>query len=268
MRAPVRLAAKLLLLAPLAALTPASALAQSVTGLINGGTRLGPDTLQGAAPYGNPILDDRLYAHAYFDQLEGRFGNGSYFRYDGQGWIGDDYNKLWLKSEGRYNAGNRGRFSDGDHEALYARPISTYFDMQVGVRSDIDSLRNRTWAAFGVQGLAVGFWNVALTGYASDNGRFAFRGNASYDLYLGQRLVLQPQIEMNAYSKADRGRELGSGVSDIDAGLRLRYEFTREFAPYVGITYQRFFGGTEDYRRRAGAGAGDLRAVSGLRLWY
>lgn len=264
----MRALARLYLLAPLVALAPAVAGAQSVTGLLNGGTRLGPDTLQGAAPYGNPILDDRLYAHAFLNQFEGRFGDGNYFRYDGQAWIGDDYNKLWLKSEGRYNAGNRARFSDGDHEALYTRPISTYFDMQVGVRSDIDSLRNRTWAAFGVQGLAIGFWNLELTGYASDNGRFAFRGNASYDLYLTQRLVLQPQIEMNAYSKADRGRELGSGVSDIDMGLRLRYEFTREVAPYVGVSYQQFLGGTADYRRRSGEGSGDLRALAGLRLWY
>ncbi|MGT2478172.1 copper resistance protein B [Methylobacterium oryzae CBMB20] len=264
MRAPATLVLALSLLA----LAPSAALAQSVTGLLNGGTRLGSDTLQGAAPYGNPILDDRVYAHAFLDQFEGRLGSESYFRYDGQAWIGDDYNKLWLKSEGRYNADNRGRFSDGDHEALYARPISTYFDMQVGVRSDIDSLRNRTWAAFGIQGLAIGFWNLELTGYASDNGRFAFRGNASYDLYLTQRLILQPQIEMNAYSKADRGRELGSGVSDIDMGLRLRYEFTREIAPYVGLSYQQFLGGTADYRRRSGEGSEDLRALAGLRLWY
>ncbi|KIU37247.1 copper resistance protein CopB [Methylobacterium radiotolerans] len=264
MRAPATFSLAVSLLA----LAPSAAFAQSVTGLLNGGTRLGPDTLQGAAPYGNPIRDDRVYAHAFLDQFEGRLGSESYFRYDGQAWIGDDYNKLWLKSEGRYNADNRGRFSDGDHEALYARPISTYFDMQVGVRSDIDSLRNRTWAAFGIQGLAIGFWNLELTGYASDNGRFAFRGNASYDLYLTQRLILQPQIEMNAYSKADRGRELGSGVSDIDMGLRLRYEFTREIAPYVGLSYQQFLGGTADYRRRSGEGSGDLRALAGLRLWY
>jgi len=264
----MRAFASFALVVPLAALAPSGVSAQSVTGLLNGGTRLGPATLQGAAPYGNPITDDRFYAHAFLNQFEGRFGDGNYFRYDGQAWIGDDYNKLWLKSEGRYNAGNRRRFSDGDHELLYTRPISTYFDMQVGVRSDIDSLRNRTWAAFGVQGLAIGFWNLELTGYASDNGRFAFRGNASYDLYLTQRLVLQPQIEMNAYSKADRGRELGSGVSDIDMGLRLRYEFTREFAPYVGVSYQQFLGGTADYRRRSGEGSGDLRALAGLRLWY
>jgi copper resistance protein B len=258
----------------LAALLPAAgpAAAQSLPSLpvfLNGPTHLDTgNTLQGAAPYGNPIADDRRYANVFFDQFEGRLANGSYFRWDGQGWVGDDFNKLWLKTEGRYNADGRGLVSDGDQELLYSRPVSTYFDAQVGVRSDIDSLRNRTWAAFGVEGLSWGFWNLGLTGYASDGGHFAFRSNASYDVYITQRLVLQPQMETNIYSKADRGREIGSGLSDIDSGLRLRYEFTREFAPYVGVAYQRFFGGTADYRRRAGEGSGDLRALTGLRFWF
>lgn len=257
----------ILALGALSAAAPALA-QESLTGILNGGVHLGADTLGGAAPYGNPVADNRIYAHAFFDQLEGRLSTDSYFRWDGQGWIGDDFNKLWLKSEGRVNADGRGRVSDGDHELLYDRPVTRYFDLQVGVRSDIDSLRNRTWGALGIQGLAWGFWNFELTGYASDNAHLALRTNASYDLYLTQRLVLQPQFEINAYSKADRGRELGSGLSDIDSGLRLRYEFTREFAPYVGVSYQQFFGGTADYRKRAGEGSGDLRGLAGVRVWF
>ena len=94
------------------------------------GSGLGSDTLQGAAPYGNPILDNRVYVHGFFDQLEGRIGDGTYLRWDGQAWIGNDYNKVWLKSEGRYNPGNRGRMEDGDHELLYDRSVSRYFDVQ------------------------------------------------------------------------------------------------------------------------------------------
>lgn len=176
------------------------------------GSGLGSDTLNGAAPYGNPITDNRVYIHGFFNQLEGRIGDGTYLRWDGQAWIGNDYNKIWLKSEGRYNPGNRGRMEDGDHELLYDRPINEYFDVQAGVRVDLDSARTRTWAALGVQGLAIGFWNVEATMYASDNGHYALRTNASYDLYLTQRLVLQPQFETNWYTKEDRGRGVSRAV--------------------------------------------------------
>ncbi len=232
------------------------------------GSQLGSDTLHGAAPYGNPITDNRVYVHGFFDQLEGRIGDGTYLRWDGQAWIGDDYNKLWLKSEGRYNPGNRGRTEDGDHELLYDRPIGRYFDVQAGVRYDLDDNAGRLWAALGVQGLALGFWNVEATVYASDNNHYALRTNASYDLYLTQRVVLQPQFETNWYTKQDRGRSVGAGLSDIDMGLRLRYDVTRKFAPYFGVAYQRWFGGTEGLRREQDSKINDVRFLVGLRTWF
>ena len=232
------------------------------------GPGLGADTLQGAAPYGNPIADNRVYIHGYFDQLEGRIGSGQYLRWDGQAWAGNDYNKLWLKSEGRYNPGNKGRMEDGDHEALYDRPVGRYFDVQAGARVDWDSSRTRTWATLGVQGLAIGFWNIEATIYASDSGHYALRTNAAYDLYLTQRVVLQPQFETNWYTKEDRGRSVGAGLSDIDMGLRLRYDITRKLAPYVGVAYQRWFGGTEGLRREQGSTVNDVRFLIGLRTWF
>ena len=232
------------------------------------GSGLGSETLQGAAPYGNPIADNRVYVHGFFDQLEGHIGDGSYFRWDGQAWIGTDHDRLWLKSEGRQNPGNRNRTEDGDHELLYDRPVGRYFDVQAGVRYDLDSSDGRMWAALGVQGLAIGFWNVEATAYASDNGHYALRTNASYDLYLTQRLVLQPQFETNWYTKIDRGRGVGAGLSDIDMGLRLRYDIRRKFAPYVGVAYQRWFGGTSSLRRDEGQKINDVRFLVGLRTWF
>ena len=232
------------------------------------GSVLEPDTLGGAAPYGNPIADNRVYVHGIFNQLEGRLGNGSSLRWDGQAWAGTDYNRLWLKSEGRYNVDRKGTMTDGDHEALYDRPISTYFDVQAGVRVDLDSLPTRTWAALGVQGLAIEFWDLEATVYASDNGHYALKTNASYDLLLTQRLILQPQFETNWYTKTDPRRRIGSGLSDIDMGLRLRYEFSRKLAPYVGVAYQRSFGGTSSYVREDGGHVNDVRFLAGLRVWF
>ncbi len=119
-----------------------------------------------------------------------------------------------------------------------------------------------------MQGLAIGFWNVEATVYASDSGHYALKTNASYDLYLTQRLVLQPQFETNWYTKEDRGRGVGAGLSDIDSGLRLRYDVTRQVSPYIGVSYQRRFGGTEGLVRESGGKVNDARFLVGLRTWF
>ncbi|HMA52694.1 MAG TPA: copper resistance protein B, partial [Magnetospirillaceae bacterium] len=157
-------------------------------------------------------------------------------------------------------ADGKGHITDGDQELLYDRAISTYFDLQAGLRSDLDSLATRNWAAFGVQGLAPLFFELQATGYVSDAGHLAARLQASYDLLLTQRLILQPEIEVNLYSKADPRRQIGAGLSDIDAGLRLRYEVTRKFAPYLGVTYAGRFAGPETQD--------DVRFVVGIRSWF
>ena len=214
-----------------------------------------------------PVMDRAITAHAILDQFEGRTGGSATdFRWSGQGWIGSDYDKLWVKTEGFRR--NNGTVDDGRHELLYDHAISTYFDLQGGIRSDLDSLSTRNWAAFGLQGLAPLFFNLESTAYVSDQGHFAGRVEASYDLMLTQRLILQPEIELNLYSKADPVRRVGAGFSDIDTGLRLRYEITRKFAPYLGVAYDGKFGQTASFARRAGDSTGDVRFVFGIRSWF
>ena len=214
-----------------------------------------------------PVMDRAILAHLLFDQFEGRIdGADSAFRWSGEGWIGTDYDKLWLKSEGEVT-GN-GTVEDGRHEILYDRAISTYFDLQAGYRIDLDSGPTRHWAAFGVQGLAPLFFEVSATGYVGPYGRFAGRLEASYDLLITQRLILQPEVELNFYSKTDAPRGIGPGLSDIDAGLRLRYEITRKFAPYVGIVYSGTVGRTADFARADGKTTGDVLLVVGIRSWF
>jgi copper resistance protein B len=214
-----------------------------------------------------PVMDSAIYAHALLDQNEGRIGGGQNgYRWDGQAWVGTDYNKLWLKSEG-FVLG-KGGVEDGQHELLYDRAITTYVDLQAGVRTDWDSGTGRTWAAFGVQGLAPLFFDYEATGYLSNGGHAALRLVASYDLLITQRLILQPEIELNFYSKADPSRMVGAGLADIDTGLRLRYEISRKFAPYVGIAYAGKFGQTAQMAQRAGDSAGALQFVFGIRSWF
>lgn len=215
----------------------------------------------------SPVMDHGILAHALLDQFEGRAGGGSPdFRWSGQGWIGSDYDKLWIKSEG-FRRSN-GRVDDGRHEFLYDRAISSYFDLQGGVRTDLDTRPTRNWGAFGIQGLAPLFFNVEATGYVSDQGHLAARFEASYDLLLTQRLILQPEVEINLYSKSDPARLVGAGFSDIDTGLRLRYEIDRKFAPYLGVAYEGKFGQTAAFARRAGEGTSGVRLLFGIRSWF
>jgi copper resistance protein B len=213
-----------------------------------------------------PVMDRPILTHVIFSQLEGRWnGTNTQFRWEGQGWVGTDYDKLWIKSEATLT---NGALDDGQHQFLYDRAVTTYFDLQGGLRSDIDSRPTRNWAAFGIQGLAPYFFDLELTGYVSDEGHLAAKLEASYDLLITQRLILQPQIELNLYSKADPVRLVGAGFSDIDTGLRLRYEFSRNFAPYLGVVYEGRFGQSASYARRLGEITGDFRFAFGVRVWF
>jgi len=214
-----------------------------------------------------PVMDNGIYVHALLDQLEGRVGGPNpAFRWEGQAWAGTDYDKIRLKSEGWLEG--HGRVEDGRHELLYDHAISSYFDLQTGIRSDLDSGTTRNWAAFGVQGLAPHFFDIEATGYLSDQGHLAARLQVSYDLLLTQRLILQPEIEANFHSKTDRGRQTGTGLPDIDAGLRLRYEISRKFAPYLGVAYEGRYGQSASFAREEGQTTQGVRFVFGIRSWF
>ncbi len=215
-----------------------------------------------------PVMDNQIFAHVLLDQFENRTnGPDNELRWDGEAWVGTDMNKLWLKSEG---FSTNTTVSDGDHEALYDRPIPhmRYFDAQAGVRADLDSGPRRAWAAVGIEGLAPYFFQFSPTLYIRDGGNVAGRLTGSYDLLLTQRWIVQPQAELNFYNKDDPARQIGSGLSDLDTGIRLRYEISRKFGPYVGFAYNGQYGDTASYARRARETASDPRFVFGLRLWY
>jgi copper resistance protein B len=216
----------------------------------------------------NPMAGHDIFTHVLFDQFEGRTnGPDNAFRWDGQIWSGTDFNKLWIKTEG---LASNGSVSDGDDEFLYDRPIPhlRYFDAQAGIRADLDSGPTRTWAALGIEGLAPYGFDFEPTLYWRNGGHIAGRINTAYEFLLTQRLILEPQAELNFYSKDDPARQIGSGFSDIDSGLRLRYEIRRKFAPYVGFAYAGKFGGSARYARQAKDASSDPRFVFGIRMWY
>jgi copper resistance protein B len=136
------------------------------------------------------------------------------------------------------------------------------------VRYDSGEGPNRGWLAFGVQGLAPYWFETDISAYLGEGGRTALRIETDYELLLTQRLILQPRVEVNAYGRDDTRRGLGSGLSDMTAGLRLRYEIRREFAPYVGVEWAGTFGDSRDLARANGEEAYATRLVAGLRFWF
>jgi copper resistance protein B len=147
-------------------------------------------------------------------------------------------------------------------------PYLRYFDFQAGVRYDLDSDPGRTWGAIGIEGLAPYFFEFAPTFYFSNRGFFAGRIDGSYDILITNRLIAQPQFELNFYSKSNPSRGIGSGLSELDTGLRIRYEISRKFAPYIGVAYNGKFGETADFTRAEGGIVNDVRFIFGIRLWY
>ncbi len=210
--------------------------------------------------------DEMNFGMLLVDRFESvRTSGNTSLTYDLQGWYGRDYNRLVLKAEGDIDAGE---LEEARTELLWGHAIAPFWDTQLGVRQDSGVTPDRNWLAFGIQGLAPYWFELDVAGYVGDEGRTALRLDGEYDLLLAQRLILQPSLEADFYGKRDAERALGSGLSDLTAGVRLRYEIRREFAPYVGIEWASKFGGTADYARAAGLDTKETRAVAGVRFWF
>ena len=202
------------------------------------------------------------------DRLEAGFrDDGETWLWDLQGWSGGDINRFWWKSEGE------GDFDDGPEEAeiqaLYSRAMSPFWDVQAGVRQDFGhDGADTTHLVLGLQGLAPHWWEIDAAAFLSTEGDLTARVEAEYDQRITQRVILQPRIELDASASDIPELEIGSGLSSVEAGLRLRYEFRREFAPYVGVEWSRAFGDTADYIEARGGDPEDTRVVVGLKAWF
>ncbi|WP_421789212.1 copper resistance protein B [Hyphobacterium sp.] len=202
------------------------------------------------------------------NRIEYRSANGSEAGlWDINAWYGGRLNRMWLRSEADYSL-DAGAFEELRVEALWSRAISPYFDVQAGVAQDFASGSERTHAVAAVQGLAPYWFELSSRAYLSDRGELTGIAEAEYELLLTQRLILQPRAEL-AWSAEDiPSLETGAGLTSLQAGLRLRYEFVRQFAPYVGIEWTRQLGETADYTRAAGADPESTAIVAGLRIWF
>lgn len=196
-------------------------------------------------------------------------GVGRPVNYDLLAWSGGAVNRLWAKADG--GIATRGGGVGGEYQLMYGRLVSPWWDAQIGVRVDRTSIdgtsATRAGAVAGLQGLAPGWFEVEPSVFLSTSGNVSLDLTMSYDLYLTQRLVLQPRLESSASLRDEVEFGMGRGLSTTSFGLRTRLEIRREFAPYLGVVWDRTYGRTAQFARGAGAQAGEARLVAGLRLW-
>ncbi|MBI6974454.1 copper resistance protein B [Pseudomonas lactis] len=218
------------------------------------------------APGGHEVHDTAINSFFIFEKLEWQDADdGSALNWEAQGWIGGDVDRLWLRSEGERT---NGKTEEAEVQALWGHSISPWWDLVGGVRQDFKPGDPQTWAAFGIQGLALYNFEAQATAYLGEGGQTAARLEGDYDILLTNKLILQPTAEFNFYGKNDPQRGVGSGLSESEVGLRLRYEVRPQFAPYVGVTWNRAYGRTADYAREEGEDNNEARLVLGVRVWF
>lgn len=204
---------------------------------------------------------------AMADQAEARFSDGSDdYLWDVQGWYGGDFNKIWVKSEGEGTFGEE--LEEAEVQALWSRAVTPWFDFQAGVRYDFRPDPERAHLVVGLQGLVPYQFELDAAAFLSDEGDLSARIEAEYEQRITQRLLLQPRVELDLAAQDVPEIGVGAGLSSAELGLRLRYEIAREFAPYIGVEYERSFGDTADFIRAAGEDPDSWKAVLGVRAWF
>jgi copper resistance protein B len=204
------------------------------------------------------IMIDRLEYHAQ----KGRSG----YSWEGEGWYGGDYDRLWVKSRGEGDLG--GSLNSAEVQGLWSHAIDPWFNLQAGLRYDLRPRPGRAQLALGVKGLVPYMLDIDATAFLSKRGDLSARIEAEYDQRITNSLILQPRAEINLAAQDRRSIHQGSGLTSIETGLRLRYQFVPEFAPYLGVEYERDLGRTARFSRAAGDRLGGWRAVFGVSAWF
>ena len=211
------------------------------------------------------LADEHPFYAVLGDRLEyNEQANAGVF--DLQAWYGTTFDRLVIKTEGDFSEGS---IEENQTDILWGHAVSAYWDTQAGVRLDYNKEgENRQWLAFGLQGLAPYWFELDMTAYVGERGNTAFTLEAEYELLLTQKLIIQPRAEITLYGKNDKQNELGSGLSSSAIGFRVRYEFTRQFAPYIGVEWSNKFGNTADYATSSGQSNNNTAFVAGIKFWF
>jgi len=213
-------------------------------------------------------IDSSWKYHVRIGKLERQFStrdDNDYGEWSGFIVVGKDLNTLWLTTNG---STQQGETDSAEIRLFYSRTIRPYIGVLLGWRRDFKPEPQRDWLGFGL--LAVLPYKVGADAsfFMGESGRMAARLESAYQHWFTQKLSLSPDFEANFYSEDDPERDIGSGLSDLDLGLRLRYQIIKGVSPYTGITWQGNFGNTADIIKSKGEDTSDLRLMLGVTLRY
>ncbi|MFO7803817.1 MAG: copper resistance protein B [Desulfovermiculus sp.] len=216
-----------------------------------------------------PIHDNPVFATFMADRFEHQWRekDEEIVLWDVIGWVGNDSNKLFLKSEGEYSL-DHDDVEEAGVELLYGRTMSKFWDLQAGIRHDFEPNPSRTFLALGFQGLAPLWFEVDTTAYLSEDGDLSAKIEAEYEMLLTQRLALAPRLEAGLSAQDVPEYETWQGITDITLGCRLMYHIRREFAPYIGVSWNRKLGQTGHMVDKEGGDVDSTGFVAGLRFWF
>jgi copper resistance protein B len=216
--------------------------------------------------HSHAMLEDPFDHSVRVDELESRQEDGDdVLAWKAHAWVGRSFDKLAIRTEGEEHGGGTER---AELQLLWSHTITRWWDLVAGARVDFQPTPSRTWAAVGVAGVAPYRFDIEATAFFADGGDTAARVEATYELLITQRWILEPRLALDWYGQDDRAVGVGSGLARGEGGLRARYEIRREIAPYVGVVRERKFGGTADLAAAAGDDPDDTRVVVGVRLRF
>lgn len=204
--------------------------------------------------------DDPLITMLVMDRFEVLDNDENTRVWEGSFWIGYDINKLYIYSEGESTSNG---LESSQNELVYSRAIAPFWNAEIGLAYDKNEDASQTWGEIAIAGLAPYYFETRAALLVNSDGNIGLRLDTEYEALFTQKLILTPSLEADFYTKDDPQMNIGSGLSSVEAGLRLRYEFVREFAPYIGVTWEKTFGNTRDYNP-----VDETNLLVGVRFWF
>lgn len=209
--------------------------------------------------------DDPVVSKVMIDRLEFRdTEHGKPLILEADAWFGKSINKLWLKADIEVMDG---KWEEAQLHVLYNRAFSPFWDIQAGIRHDFKPVQ-RSWAALGVHGTAPYFIETNATAFVGEAGRSAIQLSAEKEFMLTQKTILMPEFALNIYGKDDHDLGVGSGLSELNLGLRLSHEIKREFAPYIGVNWSKKLGNTAEMAKGHGDKTQNTELLLGIQAWF